>query len=75
VSIQIPPELNWVVEIAAGQSWPQGDEDQLSELGDVWYTTRDQLADVNAQIAPMADGLHDGVSGPAAEQFGRSSSS
>ena len=70
MSIQIPPELNWVVEIAAGQSWPQGDEDQLSELGDVWYTTRDQLADVNAQIAPMADGLHDGVSGPAAEQFG-----
>ena len=41
MSIQIPPELNWVVEIAAGQSWPQGDEDQLSELGDVWYNTRD----------------------------------
>ena len=70
MSIQIPPELNWVVEIAAGQSWPQGDEDQLSEQGDVWYNARDQLSTVNAQIAPMAAGLSDSLSGPAAEQFG-----
>ena len=70
VSIEIPPELDWVVKIAAGQAWPQGDEDRLSDLGDVWYATQSQLSAVNHDIGPMASGMRDALSGPAADQFG-----
>jgi hypothetical protein len=44
MGIEIPPELGWVVEIAAGQSWPQADEDKLSEQGDVWYDAQSRSA-------------------------------
>ncbi|WP_194915200.1 hypothetical protein, partial [Catenulispora rubra] len=70
MTITIPPELDWVAALAVGQTWPAGDEDQLAELGDAWRDTHSQLTAINHDIAPMASGMRDALSGPTAEQFG-----
>jgi hypothetical protein len=69
MSIDIPPELNWLVEMAAGQSWPQGDEDKLSELGDGWNTAAVQLHDVVDGVGEATSAVQGGFNGPAADQF------
>jgi hypothetical protein len=42
VSINMPPELQWLGYIA-GSAWPQGDEDQMWSLAKQWYQAHDDL--------------------------------
>lgn len=36
MAVTVPPELNWLLDILAGQSWPQGDEDALRRCSQSW---------------------------------------
>jgi glycosyltransferase involved in cell wall biosynthesis len=36
LAVTVPPELNWLLDILAGQSWPQGDEDALRRCSQAW---------------------------------------
>src|ERR1700744_3372254 len=65
----MPGDLQWVSQIAAGQQGPQGDEDKLTQLSNVWYSTADQVSGFGDQLGPLAYGMRDAVSGPAGDQF------
>jgi hypothetical protein len=69
MSIEMPPELQWVSRLAVGQNWPAGNEDQLSALGDVWNTAGSNLSGVADQLGPLSYGMNDALSGPTGEQF------
>jgi hypothetical protein len=69
LSINIPPSLDWLFEITAGQSWPRGDEDLMRELGGAWQSAQQELADIAAEISPAAENVLAGFTGPAADQF------
>ena len=43
--ITVPAALQWAVELVAGQSWPDSDEDALRRLGDEWAAVGRELAD------------------------------
>ena len=70
MSIDIPPELNWLIEMTAGQSWPQGDEDKLSEMGDAWNSAGVELRGVVDEVGSASSAVLSGFNGPAADQFG-----
>ena len=70
MSISIPPELNWVVEVAAGQGWPKGNEDHLSLLGDAWNTAGEKLMALANDLGSVSSQVFESISGPAAKQFG-----
>jgi hypothetical protein len=69
MSINLPSGLDWVIEIAAGQAFPKGDEDKVSRMGDAFYLTRDQLNGFSEQLGASGDKVLEGVSGPTAKQF------
>lgn len=69
MGMSIPPGLNWLVELAAGQNWPKGDEDALAAVGDAWNTASQQVRAVVDDIADSVSAVREGFSGPAAEQF------
>ena len=43
MTIEIPPELEWVSYLA-GSEWPQGDEDAMFRIGGHWRNSADDLA-------------------------------
>ncbi|MFC9995463.1 ADP-ribosyltransferase domain-containing protein [Nocardia sp. NPDC127526] len=51
MSIVIPEELQWVSWIA-GSEWPQGDEDKMFELAEVWYA---KARDLKALVPDAKD--------------------
>ena len=69
MSINLPPELDWVAKLAVGQSWPQGDEDKLLELGDAWNEAAQQLVTITASIDPATSGVLSNLGGTVADQF------
>ncbi|NMH99704.1 hypothetical protein HF526_20640, partial [Pseudonocardia sp. K10HN5] len=69
MSLQIPPELDWLVKLTAGQDWPKGDEDKLRELSAVWHDTASELSGLLDEVEPLVRSVLGSVQGPAADQF------
>lgn len=36
MAVTVPPEVDWLLDILVGQSWPQGDEDALRRCAQAW---------------------------------------
>ncbi len=70
MSIQLPPALGWVAYLAVGESWPQGDEDKLRELSEVWQEAAEELRAISHEVGPSVSGVLEGVAGSVAGQFG-----
>ncbi|MFI9387048.1 hypothetical protein [Kutzneria sp. NPDC052558] len=71
MSLQIPPDLDWLVKITAGQGWPKGDEDRMRALGREWKAFAGQLSGVTGEFEPVFRQVMDNISGQPAEQFGK----
>ena len=69
MSIDLPPELDWVAKLAVGQNWPQGDEDKMLALGDAWNDAAQQLATIASSIDPATSGVLANLGGSVADQF------
>ncbi|MFB7293101.1 WXG100-like domain-containing protein [Actinacidiphila glaucinigra] len=69
MSIKLLPELAWLADLAIGQDWPQGDEDQLYELGEIWTIAARQLISLELIIDPSARGVLNSVGGLVADEF------
>jgi hypothetical protein len=69
MTLELPPQLNWLADIVAGQSFPQGDEDQMQALGSAWLTAGDMLAGIVDQVGGAGQTVLAGMQGPAGEQF------
>ncbi|MDX2706087.1 hypothetical protein PV350_25005 [Streptomyces sp. PA03-6a] len=69
MSIELAPELAWLAELTIGQDWPQGDEDMLYELGEIWSNAARQLINLELLIAPSARGVLNSVGGLVADEF------
>src|SRR5215475_11218745 len=70
MGISMPPELDWLFKIAAGQAWPKGDEDKLRSLGEVWVTHGRHLSSIVSQVDPLSRGVLESMSGAPHEAFG-----
>lgn len=46
--MEMPAEVTWLLPIVVGESWPEGDEDKLRALRDVWHAAA-------AAITPVTD--------------------
>ncbi|WP_344422039.1 ADP-ribosyltransferase [Amycolatopsis minnesotensis] len=42
--MEMPDAVKWLLPIVVGQSWPEGDETKLRELGDAWHTAAEAVA-------------------------------
>lgn len=69
MSIDLPPELDWVAELTVGQAWPKGDEDGLFELAGTWLTAAQQLTAAQHEIMPAAATVLNSLGGPIADQL------
>src|SRR5215475_5179892 len=70
MGISMPPELDWLFKIAAGQAWPKGDEDKLHSLGEVWVTHGKHLSSIISQVDPLSRGVLESMSGAPHQAFG-----
>jgi Glutaminase len=71
MSIQFPSQLNWLVELTAGQSWPKGDEDKLRELGRAWEQFSEQVNAISGEFEPYFNQVTANLSGQPAREFAR----
>ncbi|MEU6174060.1 hypothetical protein ABZ832_19330 [Streptantibioticus parmotrematis] len=69
MSINLPPELDWVAKLAVGQDWPDADEDKLRALGEAWDDAAQQLGEISREISPIATGVLQNISGAVADEF------
>ncbi|MCD0484099.1 hypothetical protein LO771_17290 [Streptacidiphilus sp. ASG 303] len=69
MSIQMPPELSWVAHLAVGQGWPQGDEDRLQSLNEVWQGAARDLVRISSQLGSAGGAVLENVGGQVAEEF------
>lgn len=66
MSILIPPELQWVSYLA-GQKWPQGREDEMFDLADIWKTKAQEIAGIVPDLVGARDEVTSSLTGDAAE--------
>ncbi|MGH3434608.1 MAG: hypothetical protein ACRDQB_17410, partial [Thermocrispum sp.] len=71
MSIMVPPELNWMFILVAGDNWPALDEDACRELAAVCDRFAAQAQDVSSGFRELADDVLDNVSGSAGRAFAR----
>ncbi|MFE4627275.1 WXG100-like domain-containing protein [Streptomyces mirabilis] len=69
MSINLPPELDWVAKLAVGQDWPKGDEDKLRSLGEAWEDAARQLTAISREIDPATVGVLHSIGGDVANEF------
>ncbi|MFF7189960.1 hypothetical protein ACFZAR_33075 [Streptomyces sp. NPDC008222] len=69
MSINLPPELDWVAKLAVGQDWPKGDEDKLRSLGEAWEDAARQLTAMSREIDPMTSGVLHSIGGKVGDEF------
>src|SRR5260221_6368162 len=69
MSINIPPELDWLVLITAGQHWPKGDEDKMFKLGGAWRALGQGIAELGSELTAVESTVYAGLSGKPAEAF------
>ncbi len=69
MSINIPPSLGWVANLAVGDSWPKADEDKLRALGQAWEEAAQEMAAINREVGPSVSGVLAGVAGPVLQEF------
>lgn len=54
MAVQVPPEVNWLLDILAGQSWPEGDEDALRRCAQAWQEAAQGLGDLAGYLDSSA---------------------
>ncbi|WP_158852593.1 WXG100 family type VII secretion target [Saccharothrix deserti] len=67
--MEIPDEVKWLLPIVVGESWPEGDEDELRELRDAWHRAAEAIPQVSSTADRGATGVLDGWTGDSAEAF------
>ena len=68
MSIDISPDVSWILALT-GQPWPEGDEDQLRALGDVWDSAGVALAGISDAFGSAASGVLQNLGGSPADSF------
>src|SRR4051812_9602294 len=69
MSLEMPPELDWLFKIVAGQAWPKGDEDKLRDLARAWKEFSTSLHDLSGEFEPYFNMVTSSASGAAGQQF------
>src|SRR5215472_955385 len=54
MAVQVPPEVNWLLDILCGQSWPEGDEDALRRCAQAWQEAAQALGDLAGYLDSSA---------------------
>ena len=54
MAVQVPPEVNWLLDILCGQSWPEGDEDALRRCAAAWQDAARSLGDLAGYLDASA---------------------
>ncbi|MGW1060561.1 WXG100-like domain-containing protein [Micromonospora rubida] len=66
MSIPGPPEgLEWVTFVLVGENWPEGDEDGMRALAEVWLRLGEDLAPLEGQLRSVVAQLEAAGQGPA----------
>ncbi|WP_216903855.1 WXG100 family type VII secretion target, partial [Nocardia alni] len=68
MSLEIPPELQWLAYLA-GSSWPKGDEDKLFALSKDWSNSADSLNGIIDPLHAAVDSALSSYSGSGADQM------
>ncbi|MBV0919271.1 WXG100-like domain-containing protein [Mycobacteroides chelonae] len=69
MTISIPGWLQWVAYIAGADGWPQGDEDALYELGEIWKAGADDVLELVDDLAAARTAAMSALEGEAAAEF------
>ena len=69
MSINIPPSLGWVANLAVGDAWPKGDEDKLRALGEAWEEAARAMVAISSEVGPSVNGVLSGVAGSVLQEF------
>src|SRR5207237_2709449 len=65
----IPPGLEWAYTFAVGQQWPQGNEDSLRALAQVWRDADKSIHDIVDEGNGAARQVTLSIQGPSADEF------
>ncbi|HEY6494981.1 MAG TPA: hypothetical protein VIZ43_17030, partial [Trebonia sp.] len=65
--ITIPPGLQWMADLVAGQNWPQSDEGRLRWAGQAWSQAGRDLKDLGDAITAAASRVRLGYSGQSSD--------
>lgn len=71
MSIDVPPDLNWIFDILVGSDWPQGDEDRMRALADEWDEVSAALAASGAGFEALNGAVVANVGGTVGQSFFR----
>ncbi|WP_158168100.1 DUF3626 domain-containing protein [Mycolicibacterium smegmatis] len=66
MSIVIPPPLQWVSYLA-GSKWPQGDEDKMFALADIWHAEAEDMRALVPDLMRVRAELIDTLTGETAD--------
>ncbi|MFD9890248.1 putative nucleotidyltransferase substrate binding domain-containing protein [Amycolatopsis sp. NPDC059027] len=69
MSLQIPSELTWLVQIVGGDAWPEGDEDKLRVLATAWEEASRELTAVQGEVDSVTAAVLSALQGTASEEF------
>ncbi|MFE0022785.1 glycosyltransferase [Amycolatopsis sp. NPDC059021] len=69
MSLQIPSELTWLVQIVGGDAWPEGDEDKLRVLAVAWEEASRELTAVQGEVDSVTAAVLSALQGTASEEF------
>ncbi|GAA4545196.1 WXG100-like domain-containing protein [Amycolatopsis samaneae] len=69
MSLQIPAELTWLVQIVGGDAWPEGDEDKLRVLATAWEEASRELTAVQGEVDSVTAAVLSALQGTASEEF------
>jgi glycosyltransferase involved in cell wall biosynthesis len=70
MAVTVPPELDWVLDLVAGQSWPQGDEDALRRCSQAWMDTTLAIFNLATSSNVTATDVRLSADSTSADQFG-----
>ncbi|MFC0547894.1 inositol polyphosphate kinase family protein [Kutzneria chonburiensis] len=69
MSLMVPPDLNWVFYVIAGQAWPEGDEDAVRLLASEWDQAAALLEGASGGYSQLAGRVGDNVGGTVGNNF------
>ncbi|MDF2824805.1 MAG: alpha/beta hydrolase, partial [Mycobacterium sp.] len=65
MSIDIPPSLQWISYLA-GSKWPQGDEDGLWRIGELWKASASEMSDLIPDLSRVRQSTMSVITGETA---------
>lgn len=70
MAVTVPPEVDWLLELLAGQSWPQGDEDALRRAAQSWMDAMLKTAQLAGNTDLSSLRVHANADAASADDFG-----